>query len=170
MADDIGFVEQMAPSTLLKSVKSDSDIDHVREAMRQDGAALAEFFSEFEQRLAAGERLSELDVDSMLIEVRSRQPHYVSQAFQPSRVSMKMGHYRITAQRQSSLAILMWLRVKVVYYSLTQVLSTKTVRQISLAWSVLAKLPLSTNVTLRPYSKPILRSLVLTSLMVLPPH
>ncbi|HCI31878.1 MAG TPA: Xaa-Pro aminopeptidase, partial [Psychrobacter sp.] len=78
MADDIGFVEQMAPSTLLKSVKSDSDIDHVREAMRQDGAALAEFFSEFEQRLAAGERLSELDVDSMLIEVRSRQPHYVS--------------------------------------------------------------------------------------------
>lgn len=44
MADDVGFIEQMAPSTLLKSVKSDADIDHVREAMRQDGAALAEFF------------------------------------------------------------------------------------------------------------------------------
>lgn len=43
MVDDVGFIEQMAPSTLLKSVKSEADIDHVREAMRQDGAALCEF-------------------------------------------------------------------------------------------------------------------------------
>ena len=81
MGDGIGFIEQMAPSTLLKSVKSAADIDHVREAMRQDGAALSQFFATFEQRLADGERLSELDVDSMLIEVRSQQPHYVSPSF-----------------------------------------------------------------------------------------
>ncbi|MGE6390852.1 aminopeptidase P family protein [Psychrobacter pacificensis] len=108
MADDVGFVEQMAPSTLLKSVKSDSDIDHVREAMRQDGAALAEFFSEFEERLAAGERLSELDVDSMLIEVRSRQPHYVSPSFPTIAGFNENGalpHYRATPEKFSYLDV-----------------------------------------------------------------
>ena len=108
MADDVGFVEQMAPSTLLKSVKSYSDIDHVREAMRQDGAALAEFFSEFEQRLAAGERLSELDVDSMLIEVRSRQPHYVSPSFPTIAGFNENGalpHYRATPEKCSYLDV-----------------------------------------------------------------
>ncbi|OEH67588.1 MAG: peptidase M24 [Psychrobacter sp. B29-1] len=108
MTDDVGFVEQMAPSTLLKSVKSDSDIDHVREAMRQDGAALAEFFSEFEQRLAAGERLSELDVDSMLIEVRSRQPHYVSPSFPTIAGFNENGalpHYRATPEQFSYLDV-----------------------------------------------------------------
>lgn len=108
MADDVGFIEQMAPSTLLKSVKSDADIDHVREAMRQDGAALCEFFATFEQRLADGERLSELDVDSMLIEVRSQQPHYVSPSFPTIAGFNENGalpHYRATAEKFSYLDV-----------------------------------------------------------------
>lgn len=108
MADDVGFIEQMAPSTLLKSVKSDTDIDHVREAMRQDGAALCEFFATFEQRLADGERLSELDVDSMLIEVRSQQPHYVSPSFPTIAGFNENGalpHYRATAEKFSYLDV-----------------------------------------------------------------
>ncbi len=108
MVDDIGFIEQMAPSTLLKSIKSDADINHVREAMRQDGAALSEFFAEFEQRLADGERLSELDVDSMLIEVRSRQPHYVSPSF-PTIAGFNdngaLPHYRATPEKFSYLDV-----------------------------------------------------------------
>ena len=108
MADDVGFIEQMAPSTLLKSVKSDADIDHVREAMRQDGAALAEFFATFEQRLANGERLSELDVDSMLIDVRSRQPYYVSPSFPTIAGFNENGalpHYRATPEKFSYLDV-----------------------------------------------------------------
>ena len=108
MGDDIGFIEQMAPSTLLKSVKSDADIDHVREAMRQDGAALCEFFAAFEQRLADGERLSELDVDSMLIEVRSQQPHYVSPSFPTIAGFNENGalpHYRATPEKFSYLDV-----------------------------------------------------------------
>ena len=108
MTDDVGFIEQMAPSTLLKSVKSDADIDHVREAMRQDGAALCEFFSTFEQRLEAGERLSELDVDSMLIEVRSQQPHYVSPSFPTIAGFNENGalpHYRATPEKFSYLDV-----------------------------------------------------------------
>ena len=108
MADDVGFIEQMAPSTLLKSVKSDADIDHVREAMRQDGAALCEFFTTFEQRLDNGERLSELDVDSMLIEVRSQQPHYVSPSFPTIAGFNENGalpHYRATPEKFSYLDV-----------------------------------------------------------------
>ncbi|WP_288997368.1 aminopeptidase P family protein [uncultured Psychrobacter sp.] len=108
MADDVGFIEQIAPSTLLKSVKSDADIEHVREAMRQDGAALCEFFATFEQRLADGERLSELDVDSMLIEVRSQQPHYVSPSFPTIAGFNENGalpHYRATPEKFSYLDI-----------------------------------------------------------------
>lgn len=108
MGDGIGFIEQMAPSTLLKSVKSDADIDHVREAMRQDGAALSEFFAAFEQRLADGERLSELDVDSMLIAVRSQQPHYVSPSFPTIAGFNENGalpHYRATPEKFSYLDV-----------------------------------------------------------------
>ena len=108
MGDGIGFIEQMAPSTLLKSVKSDADIEHVREAMRQDGAALSEFFATFEQRLNAGERLSELDVDSMLIEVRSQQPHYVSPSFPTIAGFNENGalpHYRATPEKFSYLDV-----------------------------------------------------------------
>tara|TARA_R110002051_G_scaffold1314_3_gene7310 strand:+ start:219 stop:2051 length:1833 start_codon:yes stop_codon:yes gene_type:complete len=108
MGDDVGFIEQMAPSTLLKSVKSNADIDHVREAMRQDGAALCEFFATFEQRLKAGERLSELDVDSMLIDVRSQQPHYVSPSFPTIAGFNENGalpHYRATPEKFSYLDV-----------------------------------------------------------------
>ena len=108
MVDDVGFIEQMAPSTLLKSVKSAADIDHVREAMRQDGAALCEFFAAFEQRLADGERLSELDVDSMLIDVRSKQPHYVSPSFPTIAGFNENGalpHYRATPESFSYLDV-----------------------------------------------------------------
>ena len=108
MGDGIGFIERMAPSTLLKSIKSDADIDHVREAMRQDGAALCEFFATFEQRLNAGERLSELDVDSMLIDVRSQQPHYVSPSFPTIAGFNENGalpHYRATPEKFSYLDV-----------------------------------------------------------------
>lgn len=106
LGDDIAMIEQIAPSSLLKSVKSDQDIEHVREAMRQDGAALCQFFSAFEARLNQGERLSELDVDSMLIDVRSKQPHYVSPSFPTIAGFNENGalpHYRATEEKFSYL-------------------------------------------------------------------
>lgn len=108
LGDGIQMLERMAPSTLLKSVKSAADIEHVREAMRQDGAALCEFFAEFERRLDNGERLSELDVDSMLIEVRSRQPHYISPSFPTIAGFNENGalpHYRATEEKFSYLDV-----------------------------------------------------------------
>ncbi|UNU74024.1 aminopeptidase P family protein [Moraxella nasovis] len=74
-------IQAVNPSTILKAVKSDADIAHIKDAMRADGAALCEFFVKLEHKLAAGERVSELDIDAMLLEARSRQPYFVSPSF-----------------------------------------------------------------------------------------
>src|SRR5690606_17394519 len=108
MADRVSCIEQEAPTTKVNSVKSSEDIENVREAMRQDGAVLSEFFATFEKRLADGERLSELDVDSMLIEVRSQQPHYVSPSFPTIAGFNENGalpHYRATPEKFSYLDV-----------------------------------------------------------------
>lgn len=81
LPDDVRVIRAMNPSTVLKAVKSDAELNHIREAMRQDGAALCEFFSQLEQRLMTSEVLTELDIDTMLTDARSQQPHYVSASF-----------------------------------------------------------------------------------------
>jgi Xaa-Pro aminopeptidase len=67
-------VEAINPSTLLKSRKSAAEAEHVREAMRQDGAAMCEFYAWFEAALARGERITELTVDERLSAARARRP------------------------------------------------------------------------------------------------
>ena len=74
-------IESINPSTLLKAIKSPADITHIRETMRQDGAALCGFFAELEHKLAIGEAVNELDVDTMLLVHRSQRPHFVSPSF-----------------------------------------------------------------------------------------
>ncbi|GAA0322411.1 aminopeptidase P family protein [Psychrobacter aestuarii] len=108
VVDDLGFIEQIAPSTYLKSIKSPSEIAHIREAMRQDGAALCAFFAELESKLEAGEQVTELDVDAMLIDVRSQQPHYVSPSFPTIAGFAANGalpHYRATEAGFSVLSV-----------------------------------------------------------------
>lgn len=100
------LVKAMNPSTLLKSIKSDNDIKHIREAMRQDGAALCEFFAEFEAKIDAGESITELDIDQMLIEARSKQPNYISPSFDTIAGFCGNGaivHYRATPDSHSAI-------------------------------------------------------------------
>ena len=49
--------------------------------MIADGAALCGFFAELEAKLAAGEALTELDIDPLLEKHRSTQPHHISASF-----------------------------------------------------------------------------------------
>lgn len=69
------------PSTLLKSQKSDADLQNVQAAMIEDGVAMAHFYQEFEARLAKGEKLTELDVADMLLAERSKRPNFVDLSF-----------------------------------------------------------------------------------------
>lgn len=74
----------------------------MREAMRQDGAALCEFFANLEDKLAQGERVSELDIDVMLEHARGRQPNHVSASFDTIAGFCANGaivHYRATDER-----------------------------------------------------------------------
>ncbi|MBN8504159.1 MAG: aminopeptidase P family protein [Burkholderiales bacterium] len=90
-------VEAINPSTLAKSRKSALDAEHVREAMRQDGAAMCAFYAEFESRLARGERLSELDVDELLSRERAKRPGFFGLSFSTIAGWMANGalpHYR----------------------------------------------------------------------------
>lgn len=75
------LTKQTNPSTLLKAIKNPKALKHIKNAMISDGAALCEFFAEFEQRLQNGERLSELDVADLLTQKRSQKPYYVSASF-----------------------------------------------------------------------------------------
>lgn len=102
----VNLIKAVNPTTILKAIKSANDIAHIQEAMRQDGAALCEFFANFEERLAKGERLSELDVDSMLDKARSRQPYHVSASFDTIAGFAANGaivHYKATPEHFSYL-------------------------------------------------------------------
>ena len=72
---------RLTPSQGFKAQKNAKEIAHIRHAMEKDGAALCEFFAEFERRLQAGEQLSELDVDSLITAARARQPDFVCPSF-----------------------------------------------------------------------------------------
>lgn len=96
------LIKALNPSTILKAIKSDKELNHVREAMRQDGVALCEFFANLEDKLAQGERVSELDIDVMLEHARGCQPNHVSASFDTIAGFCANGaivHYRATDER-----------------------------------------------------------------------
>ncbi|WP_337877746.1 aminopeptidase P family protein [Caldimonas sp.] len=92
-------IEATNPTTLAKSRKTPAEADFIRATMAQDGAALAEFFAWFEQALAAGQRLTELDIDERLTEARARREGFVSPSFATIagfNANGAMPHYRAT--------------------------------------------------------------------------
>ncbi|MEO5830426.1 MAG: aminopeptidase P family N-terminal domain-containing protein, partial [Rhodanobacter sp.] len=81
IAPGVSRIEAANPSTAFKAVKSEAELEHIRDVMRRDGAALVRGFRRLEQRLAAGMTVTELDVDAVLHEERSAQPGWVGESF-----------------------------------------------------------------------------------------
>lgn len=77
----VTLIKKTNPSTLLKAIKSEQELACIRDAMRQDGIALCEFFADFEQKLADGVVVNEVDVDTLLTKARARQPNFISPSF-----------------------------------------------------------------------------------------
>jgi Xaa-Pro aminopeptidase len=93
-------IEDINPSTLLKSRKSPAEAAHVREAMAQDGAAMCEFYAWFEQALGK-ERITELTIDEKLSAARARRPGFVGLSFSTIAGfagNGAMPHYRATPE------------------------------------------------------------------------
>ncbi|MEO1514548.1 MAG: aminopeptidase P family protein [Bacteroidota bacterium] len=80
----------------LKAVKSTSEIEHIRQAMRKDGVALTRLFRWLEQELDK-RTVSEFEVSEKLIDYRSQQEGYHGESF-PAIVGYKgngaIVHYR----------------------------------------------------------------------------
>ena len=106
LPEDIRLIEAIHPSTFFKSVKSDADIAHIRNTMAEDGAALCGFFAEFEQILADGGELSELDIDGMLYKHRSQRPGFISPSFDTIagyNANAALPHYSATPENNSKI-------------------------------------------------------------------
>ena len=106
IAPEVTRIEAPNPSTAFKAIKSAAELDHVRDVMRRDGAALVRGFRRLEQRLAAGMTLTELDVDTLLHEERSAQPGWVGESFATIagyQANGALPHYRATPQSHSTL-------------------------------------------------------------------
>jgi Xaa-Pro aminopeptidase len=65
----------------LKAIKNDVEINHIRQVMRKDGAALAEAFHWLEAQLAAGKKIPEATFAEKIAECRSKQKHYAGESF-----------------------------------------------------------------------------------------
>lgn len=74
-------VSGSSPIAMLKAAKNSVQIECVRRAMENDGAALVGAFMEIEDRMAKGIRLTELDVADILTKYRSQQPGYFEPSF-----------------------------------------------------------------------------------------
>jgi Xaa-Pro aminopeptidase len=99
-------IDAANPTTAFKAIKSEADLEHIREVMRRDGAALVRGFRRLEQRLAAGMSMTELDVDALLYEERSAQPGFIGESFSTIAGYMANGalpHYRATPESHSAL-------------------------------------------------------------------
>ncbi|MGF6493293.1 Xaa-Pro aminopeptidase [Luteibacter sp. 621] len=100
-------VRGAAPSTAAKARKTPEELEHIREAMRRDGAALARAFRRIETGLAAGEPLTELDVDTIVREARAAQDGFVGESFSTIagyQANGALPHYRATEAGFSPLA------------------------------------------------------------------
>ncbi|MCF8204144.1 MAG: aminopeptidase P family protein [Methylotenera sp.] len=97
----VPVVEQINPSTLLKSRKTPEEARFIREAMAEDGAAMCEFYAEFEASIARGDTWTELDIDTRLTAARRQRAGFVGLSFSTIAGWMANGalpHYRATPE------------------------------------------------------------------------
>ena len=106
LPESVRLIEGIHPSTFFKSVKSDADVDNIRKVMAEDGAALCGFFAEFEQILAGGGKITELDIDGLLFKHRSRRPGFISPSFDTIagfNANAALPHYSATPEHNSEI-------------------------------------------------------------------
>jgi Xaa-Pro aminopeptidase len=98
--ETVRVVESINPSTMAKSRKGEAEVAFVRQAMEEDGAALAEFFAWFEDALGR-ERITELTIDEKITAARARRPGFVCPSFSTIagfNANGALPHYRATEE------------------------------------------------------------------------
>jgi Xaa-Pro aminopeptidase len=98
-------IEAINPSTLAKSRKTEAEAGNIRQAMEQDGAALAEFFAWFEAALGR-ETITELTIDEKVTAARALRPGYVCPSFSTIagfNANGALPHYRATTESHATI-------------------------------------------------------------------
>lgn len=70
-----------SPIAVPKAVRNNLQIAGIHAAMERDGVALVRAFRELERLMAAGERVTELTVDKLLLAYRSQQENFFDESF-----------------------------------------------------------------------------------------
>ncbi|MBB3226911.1 Xaa-Pro aminopeptidase [Luteibacter sp. Sphag1AF] len=103
----VRVVKAATPSTALKARKTADELEHIRDVMRRDGAALVRAFRRIETGLQAGEPLTELDVDTIVREARAAQAGFTGESFSTIagyEANGALPHYRATPEHFTALA------------------------------------------------------------------
>ena len=98
LAASVVVVEAINPSTLFKSRKNSAEAEFVRQAMREDGAAMCEFYAWFEEAVKS-QKLTEIDTADKLSAARAKRAGYKDLSFPVIagfNANGAMPHYRAT--------------------------------------------------------------------------
>ena len=90
----------------MKGGKNEGELAHTREAHLRDGVAMVRFQIELENRLAAGEELTELTIDEILHKYRSAQDKFLTESFGTIAAygpNAAMMHYHATEEDHAKL-------------------------------------------------------------------
>ena len=94
------------PLLMMKGVKNEVELAHTREAHIRDAVAMVRFQIELENRLAAGEELTELTVDEILHKYRSTTDKFIVESFGTIAAyggNAAMMHYHATPEDHAKL-------------------------------------------------------------------
>ena len=75
------IVSSTSPLPAMKAVKNETEQQGFRHAMERDGVAMVRFLMWLEQQMAAGNKVTEMEVDRQLTALRASQPLYRSLSF-----------------------------------------------------------------------------------------
>ena len=95
-----------SPTTALKAVKNPVQIAGFRNAMERDGVALVRLFKWIEEKMAAGEQVTEISIAKRAIEERSKSEFYYSESFGMIAGYREHGaivHYQATPETDATL-------------------------------------------------------------------
>ena len=98
--------DEADPLLPMKGVKNEVELAHTREAHIRDGVAMVRFQIELENRLAAGEELTELTIDEILHKYRSAQDKFLTESFGTIAAygpNAAMMHYHATEEDHAKL-------------------------------------------------------------------
>ena len=94
------------PLLAMKGVKNEVELAHLRESHLRDAVAMVRFQIELENRLAAGEELTELTIDEILHKYRSAQDKFLTESFGTIAAygpNAAMMHYHATEEDHAKL-------------------------------------------------------------------